>query len=287
MAPPLINPPPERLGKEPAILRGRAQRYGVRFTGPLSLKTVVAGRAAWETAAGRFEMSPGAALIVNDGEEYAITIDALQPVETFCVFFARGFVEDACRSILGGSARLLDRPDASPVEFSERVQHGGPLAVILGRMRDDCSEAHLVALASQLARSQCDVAARVERLPALRTATRDELRRRIGRGVEYMHANFGSPIALAGIAGAAALSPFHFHRLFTAMHGLSPHRYLTRLRIEHARSLLRATDRPVVEIALECGFESVTSFTTLFRRETGTPPARFRKNEEAPGSLAL
>jgi AraC family transcriptional regulator len=287
MTAPLINPPAERLGREHAILRGRAQRYGVHFTGPLSLKAVIRGSAAWEMAAGRFEMSPGAVLIVNDGEEYAITIDALQPVETFCVFFARGFVEDACRSMLGGSAALLDRPDAAPVHFSERLQHAGPLTAMIEEMRQEATEGGLVRLAEVLVRAQCDVAARVERLPALRAATRVELHRRVQRGVEFMHANFSKPIALAGIATAAALSPFHFHRLFSAIHGLPPHRYLTRLRLAHARSLLRMTDRSMAEIALACGFESATSFSSLFKRATGVPPARFRKNEEAPGSPAL
>lgn len=273
----LINPPAGRLGAEHAILRGRAQRYGIRFTGPLSLKTVIRGSATWETAAGRFEMSPGAVLIVNDGEEYAITIDALQPVETFCVFFARGFVEDACRSMLGGSAALLDRPDAPPIHFYERVQHAGPMTAIVEWMRQETTEGGLVRLAEELVRTQRDVAARVERLPALRAATREELHRRVQRGVEFIHANFSERIALADVAGAAALSPFHFHRLFSAIHGLPPHRYLTRLRLAHARSLLRATDRSMADIALECGFESVTSFSSLFKRTIGLPPARFRR----------
>src|SRR5687768_14874226 len=95
----LLNPPPGSLGRANVLLAARARRHEVhRFAGPLSIKSVVDGAATWETRAGRFELVPGAALVLNDGEEYSICVDALQPVETFCVFFARGFVEDAFRA---------------------------------------------------------------------------------------------------------------------------------------------------------------------------------------------
>jgi transcriptional regulator GlxA family with amidase domain len=85
---------------------------------------------------------------------------------------------------------------------------------------------------------------------------------------------------VAEAAREACLSPFHFHRLFTSFHDTTPHRYLTRLRLQRARTLLRGTTRDVTEVAFACGFESLGSFTTLFTRTFGISPARFRRNRE-------
>ncbi len=272
-----INPPAAELGRGNALLIGRGRQYETRFAGPLSLKSVVRGAACWETAAGRFVVEPRSVLLLNDGEEYTIEVEALHPVETFCVFFGRGFVEDAVRSAIHGSASLLDRAEVAPVAFAERLHYDASLLGSLDAVRRDGSEESLCSLASALVRLQVDVDARVGRLPALRATTRAEIRRRLDRAVESIHANLGKKLRLEDIASAACLSPFHFHRLFSSYYGATPHRYITRMRLERARSLLRGTRRSVADVAFDCGFESVGSFTTLFGRTFGVSPARLRK----------
>ncbi|HSP35469.1 MAG TPA: AraC family transcriptional regulator [Thermoanaerobaculia bacterium] len=264
----LINPRAEFLGHANAVLSGRARQYDVRgFTGPLSLKSVVSGRATWTTAAGTFDVETGCALVVNDGEEYDIAIDALQPVETFCVFFRRGYVADAYRSATSSSADLIDAPPSGhEVEIGERMIYD---ACVVRNMRVEAIDE----LASALVRAVCDVDARVASLPALRATTRDELRRRVRRAVDYVHCNVASRLALDDLASAACLSPFHFHRVFAAVYGETPKRYVCRVRLERARTMLRA-GRSVTETAAECGFESVGSFTTLFGRTFGVTPGR-------------
>src|SRR5438093_2001986 len=136
---PLINPPADQLGRENAILGGRARRYEVaRFTGPLSIKAVISGTATWETAAGRFALGPAGCLIVNDGEQYTISVEAPQPVETFCIFFQRGFVEDADRSMTSSSAAVLDAAAAPPpIEFAERLNFDAAMReAIVGASRN-------------------------------------------------------------------------------------------------------------------------------------------------------
>src|SRR5687768_12517660 len=119
----VINPPASELGRVNAVLNGRGSRYEMRgYRGPLSLKSMVRGNALWETESGRFDLTPGAVLILNDGEEYSVTVESLQPVETFCVFFERGFVEDAVRAATASDSVLLDEPfDHGAIEFGERL----------------------------------------------------------------------------------------------------------------------------------------------------------------------
>ncbi|HUP60588.1 MAG TPA: AraC family transcriptional regulator [Thermoanaerobaculia bacterium] len=289
----LINPHAADLGPANAVLNARATRhYEQRFAGPLSIKTVIAGRATWETDRGRFELVPGSVLLINDGEEYTITVDALQPVETYCFFFARGFVEDAYRAATTGSAALLRRADVSsaprPVEFCEPLQFDASLIAIINRAHDGHSlEDAFYAAAFELVRAYADIAARTSRLPSLRASTREELARRLRIATAYLHANADRGVTIAEAAREACLSPFHFHRLFTRFHGVTPHRYLGRLRLERARALLCASEVSVAEVAYECGFESAGSFATLFKRTFGVTPAKSKNREDTPPVRAL
>jgi AraC family transcriptional regulator len=282
----LVNPQRDLLGTVNAVLHARARRHESRFASAISVKGVICGRATWETGQGRYELRPGLALLLEDGEEYEVTVDALHAVETCNLFFARGFVEDAFRAATLSSARLLDddRPQPAP-PFAHRVVAGGPLVTALLEARAsvdhrDVLEAAMHSAASAIVATQVDLQARVAELPALRESTRRELARRVAIGTAFLHANAYRAVTVAEAASAACLSPFHFHRLFAALHGETPHRCLTRIRLERARAFLRGGDAPVSEVAAMCGFASVGSFTTLFTKSSGLSPARFRRNGE-------
>jgi AraC family transcriptional regulator len=285
MAEVAINPPAHQFGRVNAILNARGTRHHEsEFTGPLSIKSVVRGSATWETRDGRYELVPGSVLLLNDGEEYSITVDALQPVETFCIFFERGFVEDAFRATTTRSAELLDAPDrVSAISFYERLHFGSPLVdevmrVFGGVMHTTPLSESFYALALQLVRTRGDVDARVAKLPSVRATTRDELARRLEIATSYLHANCTRGVTVAEAARAACLSPFHFHRLFTRFHGVTPHRYLNRLRLERARAQLRHSDCNVLDVAVDCGFESLGSFAALYKRTFGVTPGFSRTN---------
>lgn len=271
-----INPPAHVFGRKNAILNARGTRHHEsHFAGPLSIKSVVRGSATWETRDGRYELTPCSVLVLNDGEEYSITVDALQPVETFCVFFERGFVEDAYRATLTTSAELLDDPDrVRAISFSERLHFDSPLVDALMRTTPGMESFYTLAL--QLVRAHGDVDARVAKLPSVRATTRDELARRLELATSYLHANCTRGVTIAEAARAACLSPFHFHRLFTRFHGITPHRYLNRLRLERARAQLRHCGGSVLDVAVACGFESLGSFAALYKRTFGTTPGADR-----------
>lgn len=286
-----INPPAHALGSINAVLSARGVRvYESRFAGPLSVKAVIRGSAVWETDEGRFELLPGSVLLLNDREEYTITVDALQPVETFCFFFERGFVEDAFRASTTGSAALLDSPDGAPsIAFFEKLHFDSPLVAEIASaharlQRGESLGASFFATAMELVRAHANVAVSVSRLPSLRAATREELARRLGIATSYLHANCGHGVSVAEAARAACLSPFHFHRLFTRFHGVTPHRYLNRLRLERARAMLCSSDRSVMDVATDCGFESLGSFTTLYKRTFGTTPGAAKKQDSRSAS---
>jgi len=102
---------------------------------------------------------------------------------------------------------------------------------------------------------------------------------RIVHAKRYMDTNFGIPIELAGIAEEACISQYHFHRLFKKVYGYTPHKYLTDKRIAKAKELLSGHDNTLVEICALVGFESLGSFCTLFKRQTGYTPMAYRNLE--------
>jgi AraC-like DNA-binding protein len=104
-----------------------------------------------------------------------------------------------------------------------------------------------------------------------------EVYTRILAAKRYMDEHFQQPIGLACVSRQACLSPFHFHRLFTRIYHRTPHRYLTQKRISRALQLLKDGDQTVSEICGQVGFESIGSFSGLFKRETGIGPLSYRR----------
>jgi transcriptional regulator GlxA family with amidase domain len=81
------------------------------------------------------------------------------------------------------------------------------------------------------------------------------------------------------LASVSGVSEAHFARSFKAAFGLPPHRYLLTRRIERAKALLRDTDVPIVDVALQTGWESLGTFGRVFREVTGESPTQFRARE--------
>jgi AraC-like DNA-binding protein len=96
------------------------------------------------------------------------------------------------------------------------------------------------------------------------------------RARNLIDAQYSQPLDLNELAQAANLSRFHFIRAFRSAFHMTPHEYLTRKRIEHAKVLLAESDLMVTEICFEVGFESLGSFSTLFHRIVGWSPSVYR-----------
>jgi AraC-like DNA-binding protein len=100
------------------------------------------------------------------------------------------------------------------------------------------------------------------------------LYKRIVQAKLYMDGNYDREINLNTILNEACFSKFHFIRLFRKIYGLTPHQYLIRVRIDKAKHLLRL-NTSVSETCVDVGFQSISSFTTLFKRITGVSPSTY------------
>ncbi|MEM7369139.1 MAG: AraC family transcriptional regulator [Bacteroidota bacterium] len=98
--------------------------------------------------------------------------------------------------------------------------------------------------------------------------------RRIVEAKLFIDTHYHRKIDLENISDQACFSKYHFLRLFKQAYGKSPHRYLTEVRIGHAKTLLRQ-QQPVTEVCFLVGFDSLPSFTHLFKREVGMTPTAY------------
>lgn len=91
---------------------------------------------------------------------------------------------------------------------------------------------------------------------------------------ELIHTELSSPLSITDLAECAGLAPYHFARAFKRSTGESPHAFVLRCRIEHAKGALNH-GASLAETALRCGFSSQSHFTARFRRLTGLTPGQF------------
>jgi AraC-like DNA-binding protein len=92
----------------------------------------------------------------------------------------------------------------------------------------------------------------------------------------FIDRHYTKPLTVTQLAARARLSPFHFIRAFHAAYGETPHHYLRGKRLERARELLVTTPLAITEICDRVGFQSLGSFSSLFRRMTGETPGQYR-----------
>lgn len=101
--------------------------------------------------------------------------------------------------------------------------------------------------------------------------------KRLEQAISYIDHHYSEKITLDEVAAAAYMSSNYFSSYFRKVTGISFSEYVTRIRISHARELLRDTDKSVTEIAMECGFHNISNFYRLYKKQVGKPPRDEKK----------
>jgi AraC family transcriptional regulator len=124
--------------------------------------------------------------------------------------------------------------------------------------------------------AEAAIAELIGRLPGRAPCVRGGLPAHLLRRVDdYIAAHLSGRVHLDTLAGLTGLSAFHFHRMFRLSRGCTPHAWIARQRIRHAKALLRA-GTPIAQAAVDCGFSSQSHLTRVFRDQTGLSPGQYR-----------
>lgn len=106
-----------------------------------------------------------------------------------------------------------------------------------------------------------------------------EVHERLCHARTFIDECYDLPLDLDEISKQACLSRYHFLRLFREAFATTPHQYLIHRRIEKAKELLRSRRISVTDVCFEVGFQSLGSFSSLFRRCVGDAPINYRQRE--------
>lgn len=100
----------------------------------------------------------------------------------------------------------------------------------------------------------------------------------LGRAATYMEEHLGEPLDRDSVARAAGLSGSHFSHLIREKTGRTFTDLMAQYRVDRAKAMLRRTNKSIIQIALECGFEDQSYFSRVFKRYAGTTPRTYRLN---------
>lgn len=273
-----------RWGRENVVFLAQARRVETpTLPSALSLKLVDRGAATVLVGRRSVLLEPGAALVVNEGDPYAVSIASMAPVHCFSVHFRPGLADEVAVARRQGWDQALDRgpqpaPGSAPLLNDHLRRLPATLLALLEAVRaraldgerdGQAYEALFVALLDELLGQDEDERTRQLALPALRPGTREELARRAGWAHDFIHSHFADPITLDQIAEAARLSKFHLLRAFRQLYGATPHAVLQARRAAVAARLLRDPAADLTTVAEAAGFGSRWSMQRALRRHCG------------------
>lgn len=233
----------------------------------VSIALVSAGTFQYRTTTGRALLGPGSLLLGNQGHCFECGHE--HGVGDRCLSFQYSpeFFEELLAALPGARRRefptghLPAVPElAVIVAEAEAARDGGDQAAL---------EESALRLAGAVVRTL--TGGRRGRSPS----RRDE--RRISDAVRRLEQTTHEPVRLDRLARDAAMSPYHFLRVFRQVIGLTPHQYILRTRLHRAALRLRRTDESVSVIAFDAGFNDLSTFNRRFLLLMGTTPRGFRR----------
>lgn len=138
--------------------------------------------------------------------------------------------------------------------------------------QDDINQELFYRLAEDLLADQLTVFKQMRSITTIKPITRKDLYRRVLKGRDFMDASFQTPLTIEQVAKEAAMSEYHFFRLFRTVFNLSPHQYILQKRLDYGKRLIEE-QCPVSAAALDCGFADIHAFSKAFKNRFGIAPS--------------
>lgn len=260
----LFRPLPCIAGDILAVEARSARAFPRHSHDQYGLGLILRGAQASASGRGEVESGPGAVITVNPGE-----VHDGRPIggarSWIMLYLDPARVAAARAGLAVGIGEeftlpVIERPDL-PGLFTELYRAATGPAGDAGRMAFDAALGEVVV-------RLCDGSK-----PATPSHLAGVLAAR-----DYLHDRRDGPVALADLAAAAGLSPFHLNRAFRAAFGLPPHAYLLQLRVARARRLI-ASGLSLSSAAAEAGFADQSHMTRIFVRQFGYSPAVFARTQ--------
>ncbi|MGZ8550786.1 MAG: helix-turn-helix domain-containing protein [Chitinophagaceae bacterium] len=252
-----------------------------------SIKYVIQGTEHYFVNGKKYSVSAGRFLLINKDQPIGTLVNSKKKTSGFCIHFTENALKDLLSLLTHTETQLLDNEATVPYlpDFEQLLylDSENQLGSSLKKMASQfMASTHTFATDSQLVFEQLakpllllqnNVHPLEKNIKAYRSSTRKELFRRLELAREYI-IDSDSPDTRT-IAQIAMLSPSHFTRAFHSVYGESPHQYILRLKLEKAVTLLRNKKQSLTELAFECGFGDLSTFSKTFKKVYGMSPTTF------------
>lgn len=232
-----------------------------------SIAAVVEGSFNYRSDSGRALLHPGALLLGNHGTCFECGHDHGVGDRCVSVKLDPAYFQEIAATAAGDAgfrfptAMLPANRDLLP----------GQISLEIGERRDPLAlEEKLVAFAAAAIRALSGVVQESAKVSA-----QDE--RRISRALRHIERHADEALDLDQLAASAAMSKFHFLRVFRRAIGVTPYQFLLNIRFRRAALRLLTTPEPIVAIAFDSGFGDLSTFNHQFRDRFGMSPAAFRR----------
>lgn len=234
---------------------------------------VVAGSFLYRNDNGRALLVPGACLLGNEGQAFECSHEHQVGDRCLSFHYTPAFLESVLTGIAGARHLAFDSNRIAPTARTLRQCASLEAAAVMGDV------ALLAECAVDIAgAAYCTVIDAAD--PGAAPSSRDT--RRIVAALRRIEREDGEDPDLATLAAEAAMSPFHFLRVFTRVIGSTPRQYQLRRRLGRVAVGLRTTSLPVSRLAADEGFTDLSSFERMFRRSFEVAPRVWRAAAVTP-----
>lgn len=238
-----------------------------------ALSAVVEGTFRYRSSTGTAFLYPGAFLLGNHGTCYECGHDHSKGDRCIAVHIEPELFAEVAATVAGSSRYVLPLAMLPPMPTT--LPFTARLAAVRAQTSPHASHEFAIRLLENVLGTVCGQSPR-----AAAASARDE--RRVCEVVRYIWQHADTEVDLDALAARAAMSKYHFLRIFRRIVGMTPYQFLLDVRMRRAAASLLTTDATVSAIAFEAGFGDLSTFNARFKRQLGASPRAFRRNERKP-----